>query len=241
MRGLAVGYDDVVDVNLKVWGDEWEQRLGRLTSTMRGPGNVVRAWGHPVWVRGDVTIDGRSAILRALDVARGPVRRAPSALSPRRRSPPPPGCRCARGTGSRRSRPRRPPTPPRTSATASGSTTPSRTRGRSRSSCCSRSARSRRSSIAGLVFWRFGREPRDRLRPRVRAGAADGDRAGARADPAAPGRRGRLVRVHGDALRPHPTRPLHGRADDDRAEHLGRAPDGAGLRPRALRRARRST
>ena len=21
--GLAVGYDDVVDVNLKVWGDEW--------------------------------------------------------------------------------------------------------------------------------------------------------------------------------------------------------------------------
>ena len=27
--GLAVGYDDVVDVNLKVWGDEWEQSLGR--------------------------------------------------------------------------------------------------------------------------------------------------------------------------------------------------------------------
>ena len=71
LTGLAVGYDDVVDVNLKVWGDEWEQRLGQLTSTMRGPGNVVRAWGHPVWVRGDVTIDGRSAILRALDIAPG--------------------------------------------------------------------------------------------------------------------------------------------------------------------------
>jgi uncharacterized membrane protein len=71
IAGLAVAYDDVVDVNLKVWGDEWEQRLGRLTATMRGPGDVVRAWGHPVWVRGDVTIDGRSAILRALDVDAG--------------------------------------------------------------------------------------------------------------------------------------------------------------------------
>jgi hypothetical protein len=27
--GLAVAYDDVVDVNLKVWGDEWQQPLGR--------------------------------------------------------------------------------------------------------------------------------------------------------------------------------------------------------------------
>ncbi len=71
IAGLATAYDDVVDVNLKVWGDEWEQRLGRLTATMRGPGDVVRAWGHPVWVRGDVTIDGRSAILRALDVDAG--------------------------------------------------------------------------------------------------------------------------------------------------------------------------
>ena len=71
IAGLAVAYDDVVDVNLKVWGDEWEQRLGRLTATMRGPGDVVRAWGHPVWVRGDVMIDGRSAILRALDVDAG--------------------------------------------------------------------------------------------------------------------------------------------------------------------------
>ena len=26
LRGLAVAYDDVVDVNLKVWGDEWEER-----------------------------------------------------------------------------------------------------------------------------------------------------------------------------------------------------------------------
>jgi uncharacterized membrane protein len=71
IAGLARGYDDVVDVHLKVWGDEWEQRLGRLTATMRGPGDVVRAWGHPVWVRGDVTIAGPRAVLRALDVDAG--------------------------------------------------------------------------------------------------------------------------------------------------------------------------
>ena len=68
MRGLAVAHDDVVDVNLKVWGDEWEQRLGRLTATMTGPGRVVRAWGHPVYVRGDVALAGNRALLRALDI-----------------------------------------------------------------------------------------------------------------------------------------------------------------------------
>ncbi|MBA2294427.1 MAG: DUF2207 domain-containing protein, partial [Actinobacteria bacterium] len=71
LAGLAIGYDDVVDVNLKVWGDEWEQSLGRLNSTMRGPANVVKAWGHPVWVRGDVTLEGRDAVLRALDIGSG--------------------------------------------------------------------------------------------------------------------------------------------------------------------------
>ena len=27
-RGLAVAYDDVVDVNLRVWGDHWPVGLG---------------------------------------------------------------------------------------------------------------------------------------------------------------------------------------------------------------------
>ena len=48
LRGLAVAYDDVVDVNLKVWGDEWKVGLGKLTATLDAPGKVVRAWGHPV-------------------------------------------------------------------------------------------------------------------------------------------------------------------------------------------------
>ena len=65
---MAVAYDDVVDVNLKVWGDEWEESLGRLTATETAPGKIVRGWGHPVYVRGDVQLSGSTAILRALDV-----------------------------------------------------------------------------------------------------------------------------------------------------------------------------
>ena len=31
-RGLAVAYDDVVDVNLRVWGDDWASPLGELAA-----------------------------------------------------------------------------------------------------------------------------------------------------------------------------------------------------------------
>jgi len=71
LRGVATAYDDVVDVNVKVWGDEWEVGLGQLTATLVAPGQVQRAWGHPVGVRGDVTIEGERANLRALDVPAG--------------------------------------------------------------------------------------------------------------------------------------------------------------------------
>jgi hypothetical protein len=50
LRGLAVAYDDVVDVNLKVWGDEWEVPLGTLTAELVLPapasGRAYRAWGR---------------------------------------------------------------------------------------------------------------------------------------------------------------------------------------------------
>ena len=36
-RGLAVAYDDVVDVNLRVWGDHWPAGLGNLTAAMQLP------------------------------------------------------------------------------------------------------------------------------------------------------------------------------------------------------------
>ena len=71
LRGVATAYDDVVDVNLKVWGDEWEVGLSRLTASIVAPGDILRAWGHPVSVRGDVTLEGRRASLRAVDVPAG--------------------------------------------------------------------------------------------------------------------------------------------------------------------------
>ena len=107
LRGLAVAYDDVVDVNLKVWGDEWEQRLGRLTATMRGPGEVVRAWGHPVWVRGDVTLAGPERSPARARRLRRAVRRAARAVSAHGVHLDGRHAGRARATGCRRSSPRR--------------------------------------------------------------------------------------------------------------------------------------
>ena len=68
LRGLAVAHDDVVDVNLQVWGDEWKEGLGKLTATLDAPGRIVRVWGHPVYVGGESQLAGKRAVLRALDV-----------------------------------------------------------------------------------------------------------------------------------------------------------------------------
>ncbi len=69
-RGLAVAYDDVVDVNLRVWGDHWPAGVGSLTSAMTLPrstklGPSYRVWGSPVWVHGVVTRLRDRALLRA--------------------------------------------------------------------------------------------------------------------------------------------------------------------------------
>ena len=66
--GVAVGYDDVVDVNLKVWGDQWDEPLARLEAAENAPGKILRGWGKPVWVRGDVELSGNRATLRAVSV-----------------------------------------------------------------------------------------------------------------------------------------------------------------------------
>src|SRR5262252_6107006 len=65
---LAVAYDDVVDVNLNVWGDEWKVGLPGLTSTLAAPGRILRAWCNPVWVRCDVQLQGKSVYLRAVAI-----------------------------------------------------------------------------------------------------------------------------------------------------------------------------
>jgi uncharacterized membrane protein len=68
LRGVAIAYDDVVDVNLKVWGDQWAESLSRLVAIESAPGRVLKAWGKPVWVRGDVELTGKRVTLRAVEV-----------------------------------------------------------------------------------------------------------------------------------------------------------------------------
>ena len=68
LSGLAVAYSDIVDVNLDVWGSEWKTGLNQLISNLHAPGPVKRAWGSPVYVRGDVTIAGSDVKLRAINI-----------------------------------------------------------------------------------------------------------------------------------------------------------------------------
>ncbi|MDQ3781965.1 MAG: DUF2207 domain-containing protein, partial [Actinomycetota bacterium] len=74
MTGLAVAYDDVVDVNLQVWGEEWDTGVDRLTATFTYPGAVaageVRVFGHPSTVAGETSLgaDGLTPTLSASDV-----------------------------------------------------------------------------------------------------------------------------------------------------------------------------
>ncbi|HYZ75966.1 MAG TPA: DUF2207 domain-containing protein, partial [Gaiellaceae bacterium] len=72
-RGLAVAHDDVVDVNLRVWGDQWPAGLGALRATMRLPratslGPSYRVWGSPAWVHGVVERTPEATLLRAIEI-----------------------------------------------------------------------------------------------------------------------------------------------------------------------------
>jgi uncharacterized membrane protein len=72
-RGLAVAYDDVVDVNLKVWGPNWDSPLATLAATTTLPRPApfdrrYRTYGHPAWVNGVVSRTERAATLRAVNV-----------------------------------------------------------------------------------------------------------------------------------------------------------------------------
>jgi uncharacterized membrane protein len=68
-HGLAVAYDDVVDVNLNVWGDTWGESLPSLRATLRLPKPTkspsYRVWAGPAWVHGAVKRTPAAAVLRA--------------------------------------------------------------------------------------------------------------------------------------------------------------------------------
>ncbi len=72
-RGLTVAYDDVVDVNLRVWGEHWPEGLGNLTSTILLPSRAqlspsYRVWGSPAWVRGVVARAPDRTTLQAVQI-----------------------------------------------------------------------------------------------------------------------------------------------------------------------------
>ena len=71
---LAVAHDDVVDVNLRVWGDNWPAKLDRLNAQMLLPGNKTasfpqfRVYGHPASVEGDTKLGKHAAFLTAKNI-----------------------------------------------------------------------------------------------------------------------------------------------------------------------------
>ena len=73
-RGLAVAYDDVVDVNMKVWGAHWPVGVSELKAAMALPKPVAlankryRVWGAPEWVNGVVDRTREASQLRAVNV-----------------------------------------------------------------------------------------------------------------------------------------------------------------------------
>jgi uncharacterized membrane protein len=60
VHGRAVAWDDVTDLYLRMWGDEWDFRLDRLTAEVLLPAGAaagdVRVWGHPAKVQGSTSL-----------------------------------------------------------------------------------------------------------------------------------------------------------------------------------------
>ena len=77
MAGVAKAADDVVDVFLQVWGEEWDSSLDQLSASMQLPGQLstgeVLIWGHPSSVAGETSLgaDGIRPTLTASNVPSG--------------------------------------------------------------------------------------------------------------------------------------------------------------------------
>lgn len=74
LRGVINAYDDVADLNLQVWGDQWSVRADRVAATAEIPTGAaqgdVLVFGHPYGVDGATSLgaDGVSPSLEATGV-----------------------------------------------------------------------------------------------------------------------------------------------------------------------------
>jgi uncharacterized membrane protein len=69
----AIAYKDIVDINLKVWGDQWNFRLNSLEASIQSPGmqtgnKLYRVWGHPLEVEGKTERNSGEAKLFAKNI-----------------------------------------------------------------------------------------------------------------------------------------------------------------------------
>ena len=173
-RGIAVAYDDVVDVNLQVWGSHWPTALYDLRATMELPrpialqGTRYRVWGAPAWVNGVVERSRTGTSLRAVNIPAGQFVEMRTVF-PRRLLTSTRGARSSTATASRASSP----------SNRSALTTMKRTAGRSTRRWTTSAGRcspwrcwpSARPSAPCFYLALLRARAQDRLRPRVRAGA----------------------------------------------------------------------
>ena len=191
-RGLAVAYDDVVDVNLKVWGDEWAAPLGDLRATLTLPAPPtarLQRLGPPGLGARRSRAHGRRRRRCTRSTSRPTSSSSCASLFPRcavhaRQR----GAKVQAGNGAGADRRR-------------GAGDAGRTTSATSERIDEREAPPRRMLLYLLLLGLGARaralvarllalrpRARDRLRPRVRAGAADRHRAGARARAPPPGR-----------------------------------------------------
>ena len=98
LRGLAVAYDDVVDVNLRVWGDEWKERLGTADRVLVAPGKIAAPGDTPSTCAATCSSPAARDPARAGRPGRA-VRGAARAGPARPPSPRPTGMHVVRGNG----------------------------------------------------------------------------------------------------------------------------------------------
>ena len=72
--GVVRAYDDIADLQMQVWGDQWAVRADRVSATVDLPAGAesgdVRVFGHPYGINGTTSLgeDGVSPLLEATGV-----------------------------------------------------------------------------------------------------------------------------------------------------------------------------